>query len=89
MSDFHKTLKGKILILTKIESRNCQLEVVKNSIAFLNSVFKSKISFQAYPTKYKNFNPFSIKMKVFTSTNFNDKTIKITVINFLLEYGLF
>ena len=30
---------------------------------------------------------FSIKMKVFPSTRWNDKTIIITAINFSIEYG--
>ena len=36
-------------------------------------------------SKLGRFSPFSVKIKVFLSTNFSDETIKITAINFSIE----
>ena len=51
-----------------------------------------EIDFLASPvgagaSKLGRFSPFSLKMKMFPSTNFYDKTIKITAINFSIDYG--
>ena len=68
--------------------------LVVNVLAFAYPAFKSiKVNFifikpvGAGASKLGRFSPFSIKMKMFPSTNFYDKTIKITAINFSIDYG--